>query len=917
MDTLRTRTACIALASLLALPGALAAQQQEVIFLPTKIDGPVHDPINNSYWYGPFSETASVLDVDNDGDLDIAAGRNWYEAPLWVKHTDYRPGAERNGPETESNSEFAMDVNGDGWVDIVSSGWMFMKGAYWYENPGPNPEGKQWESHKIHQAFNMEGVIHGDIDGDGDEDILVNHWNLVDGQGMTWLEHIDEAPWFVEHVIGTHADTHGNGLGDVNMDGRMDIITGQGWYEQPETDIDKEWPFHADWSFEAALANKAPSTAHPNLVFDVNEDGLNDVIIGSAHSYGLAWYEQKLDAAGNRSFERHWIETQYSVFHTLALGDLNGDGKEDLIAGKRLFAHYGGDVGVGDPSFVFWYDMKGGEFERHILSYNHVPYYPDEGGISPPPNNVVGVGMKINVKDMDKDGRTDVVLAGKTGLYVFYNKGNPPTPAYANELAPYHTYPTWREWPKYQELFNGKNLDGWRVPSGDGGHWKVADYMIDYDARSQARGEKHLWTEQEYCDFSLHVDWRFKEASGMFDMPTVLPDGSYETDAQGNIVTTPLPNSDSGILLRGTEHQVNLWNWTVGSGELWSVRHNESATPEERAAAVPKVRADRPIGEWNSMDINLIGDRISVMLNGQWVIEDARISEGMAASTSVDANGNMTVTRTPIPALPDCGPIGLQHHGGIDPATGAYDPTSSLIQFRNLWVRPLEPGEPLLSETAPRDDPDGWETLFNGRDLSGWITGANNKFEVQNGELTVSRDNPDGQEHNLDYLWTEEAYGDFILELDFKVIEGTNSGVFFRTSDILDPVWTGLEIQVANSYGQRYVSKTGTAGALYDMKEPAKNAINPPGEWNTYRLMATGSRIRVELNGERVLDADLAHWKQPFMNPDGTPNKFPTAGTAFARAGHIGLQDHGQPVWYRNIRVKRLDTPASASRSEE
>ena len=188
----------------LMLPTTLYAQPTEVIFTPVKIDGPVHDPLHNSYWFGPFSETASVLDVDNDGDLDIAAGRNWYEAPLWIKHPGYRSGAEANGSETESNSEFALDVNKDGWEDIVSSGWMFMKGAYWYENPGrPTEQGEQWKSYKIHQAYNMEGVIHGDIDDDGDDDILVNHWRLVEGQGMTWLEHIDEAPWWVEHVVGT------------------------------------------------------------------------------------------------------------------------------------------------------------------------------------------------------------------------------------------------------------------------------------------------------------------------------------------------------------------------------------------------------------------------------------------------------------------------------------------------------------------------------------------------------------------------------------------------------------------------------------------------------------------------------------------------------------------------------------------
>ncbi len=201
---------------------------------------------------------------------------------------------------------------------------------------------------------------------------------------------------------------------------------------------------------------------------------------------------------------------------------------------------------------------------------------------------------------------------------------------------------------------------------------------------------------------------------------------------------------------------------------------------------------------------------------------------------------------------------------------------------------------------------EGFVSLFNGRDLSGWITGPDNAWVVEDGVITLKRE-MDGREHNLDYLWTRETYGDFVLELEFKIPERANSGIFLRTLDLKDPVYTGIEVQVSNSYGRERLSRGGTAGAIYDCLAPSKNAVKKPGEWNRYRITCRDSRITVVLNGQEVIDMDLNRWTRPHQNPDGTPNKFPTALKDFARKGHVGLQDHGRPVWYRNIRIKRLD----------
>ena len=221
----------------------------------------------------------------------------------------------------------------------------------------------------------------------------------------------------------------------------------------------------------------------------------------------------------------------------------------------------------------------------------------------------------------------------------------------------------------------------------------------------------------------------------------------------------------------------------------------------------------------------------------------------------------------------------------------------------------------LLSSTASADqggrDPqkgavEGSVSLFNGKDLSGWLCGPDKSWVVQDGMIAMEREF-DGREHNLDYLWTKEAYGDFILQLEFKVPERANSGVFLRTSDLKDPVFTGIEVQVSNSFGREQWSKGNCAGAIYDCLSPTKNTVKKPGQWNTYRIMCDDNKIVVVLNGEQIINMDLDKWTEPNKNPDGTKNKFGTALKDFARVGHIGLQDHGRPVWYRNIRIKRLD----------
>lgn len=218
----------------------------------------------------------------------------------------------------------------------------------------------------------------------------------------------------------------------------------------------------------------------------------------------------------------------------------------------------------------------------------------------------------------------------------------------------------------FRSLFNGRDLSGWTIPEGDNGHWKVLEGAIDYDAQSEASGDKNLWTKEEFGDFELRIDWRIKETTGFYDVPFVLPDGSTVKGPNGKNLTHPMPNADSGIYLRGmSKYQVNIWCWPIGSGEVYGIRNNESLPDEIRAGVTPKRKADRNVGEWNTFIITMKGDRLTVVLNDHIVIENALLA-----------------------GVPEKGRIALQHHGGKK-ADGTWSPASSLVQFRNIFIKAL------------------------------------------------------------------------------------------------------------------------------------------------------------------------------------------------------------------------------------
>ena len=192
-----------------------------------------------------------------------------------------------------------------------------------------------------------------------------------------------------------------------------------------------------------------------------------------------------------------------------------------------------------------------------------------------------------------------------------------------------------------------------------------------------------------------------------------------------------------------------------------------------------------------------------------------------------------------------------------------------------------------------------WRSLFNAHTLTGWrATGRAEGWAVEQGCIACTA-------KSGGYLYTLEQFEDFELSLEFRFEPGVNSGVFFRWSDLTDPVHTGLELQVLDTHGREPPGRH-DCGALYDMVAPAVQVVRAAGEWNRALIHCEGTLVRIDLNDVRVVDADLSLWVVAGQNPDGTPNKFAHAWAGMPRRGHIGLQDHGGRVWYRNIRLREL-----------
>jgi len=335
------------------------------------------------------NETCAFADVNGDGRLDIISGENWFEAPKWIRHKF------RELPFTnnyiDNFSDLPLDVNGDGQVDVVSCSW-FSRRLAWWQNPG---RGKgEWKEHEIDSGFPIEFAFLVDLDNDGKAREVLPQYGPPKAP-LAWYEVKDGA--FVKHVVSPTSYGHGIGVGDVNGDGRNDILTPKGWFEAPADPRAGEWIWHADFDL---------GSVGFMYVLDINGDGRNDILTSLSHDYGIFWLER---GEGSK-WTKRMIDDSWSQPHALALVDLNGDGRKDLITGKRYMAHNGRDPGEREPLGVYWYEYrvegKTVEWTRHVIDYS----------------TRTGGGMQIAVADLDGDGDLDFAMGGKSGLFLFENK---------------------------------------------------------------------------------------------------------------------------------------------------------------------------------------------------------------------------------------------------------------------------------------------------------------------------------------------------------------------------------------------------------------------------------------------------------------------------------------------------------------
>jgi hypothetical protein len=384
---------------------ALAAFSRPIPFINASFSSPNEVRFKKIVLDREFrSEGVAVVDVDRDGKPDVIAGNLWYKAPDWTPR-EIQPIKRFDAARGYSNSfvNFAVDINRDGWPDQIRVDMPGTHRVVWHENPkGKNTH---WPEHTIFRNACNESPAFAPLFG-GKRAFIFS----FDDSQMAWYEPAqDPVAEFIAHPIsekiakekakdhGVFRYSHGLGVGDINGDRRNDIIIRTGYWVSPQN------PGQSPWKFVPANLGEDCAQMH---VYDVNADGLPDVLSSSAHGIGVWWHEQRRNPEGGTEFTAHTIDNSFSQSHALELADINGDGLKDLVTGKRFWAHGPkGDVNPDAPAVLVWFELQ-----RKGKEVKWVKHEIDSDS---------GVGTQFAVTDINNDKRPDIVTSNKKGVYVF------------------------------------------------------------------------------------------------------------------------------------------------------------------------------------------------------------------------------------------------------------------------------------------------------------------------------------------------------------------------------------------------------------------------------------------------------------------------------------------------------------------
>ena len=345
-------------------------------------------------------ESVGVFDVNNNGVPDIVSGEWWYEGPDFKKR--HKIGIiQTEGEYYDDFSTIPMDINGNGRLDFITGGW-WGNTLRWRENPADPTQ--EWPEHVIAETGNVETTRAWDLDGDGQLEVVPNtpgaplsvYKLITDSQGKG-------AGKFAACKVFDQPQGHGLGAGDVNGNGRMDLVLNHGWLEAPADPWTGEWQWHPEF-------NLFPSASVPILVVDVNGNGLNDLIVGGGHEHGLSWWEQQVAADGTRTWKEHPIDPWNSQYHDLRWVDIDNDGVCELVTGKRYRAHCGNDPGAHEDYGAYYFKWNGDHFVKQVICYGSL-------------RETTGLGIYFEMVDLSGNGYLDIVAPGKDGLYILYNEG--------------------------------------------------------------------------------------------------------------------------------------------------------------------------------------------------------------------------------------------------------------------------------------------------------------------------------------------------------------------------------------------------------------------------------------------------------------------------------------------------------------